>query len=132
MGQETVVGVQIEDGWKFIQKLAQEGFKVAAAFWLKADPDSLWYLYIVSPVVDEQGIAKAYGRIGPVIRQMPQPFWLDPFDVKLIGMKKALAKDVLALQQQYEGRAFIGGAGQRLGGSTIEGAYYYPPVPAAG
>jgi hypothetical protein len=84
-------------------------------------------------VVDEEGIAKAYRRILPIIWQMPQPFWVDPFDVKLIGMKNPLAQDVLALQRQHDGRASSGYAGQRLGGSSIEGAYFYPlPITAPG
>jgi hypothetical protein len=134
MGQETLVGDQIQDGQRLVDRLTQDGFEVAAAFWLKADADSQWYLYIVSPIVDAEGLHRAYRRIHPIIWQMQeQPSGVDPFDVKLIGPRDPLAAAVLAIQHGYPRRSALRYGGGRLVDVTIDGAYLYPlPQPSPG
>ncbi len=130
MDQETLVENQIGDGQKLAEELARAGIEVAAAFWLKAAEESPWYFYVVTPVVDEEGPVRAYRRTHTVIRRIAQPFWIDPFEVKLIGPADPLAQDVLAVQRRYRGRGPIRYAGKHLGGVSVEGAYLYP-LPAA-
>ena len=81
MDQVTLVDEQKKDGLKLAERLAQQGFEVTAAFWLRTSEDGQWFLYFASPVVDSEGKREAYRRVLPVIRQMPQPFWVDPFEV---------------------------------------------------
>jgi hypothetical protein len=128
--QETLVDNQIEDGQKLAEELARAGIEVAAAFWLKAAEDSQWYFYVVTPVVEEEGLVRAYRRVHTVIRRMAQPFWIDPFEVKLIGPANPLAQDVLAVQRRHRSRGPIRYGGKHLGGASVEGAYLYP-LPAA-
>src|SRR5262249_44157866 len=101
-------------------------------FWLKASEDGRWRFYLVSPVVDAEGLPKAYRRLHTLVRQMPGPFWIDPLEIKLIGPDNPIAKDVLAIHTRAPGPRVspIRWSGRSLGNITIEGAYLYP-LPAA-
>jgi hypothetical protein len=63
---------------------------------------------------------------------MPEPFWIDPFEVKLISPTNPLAKDVLGVQARQPRKYPMRFGGTRLGGETIEGPYLYPrPISAS-
>jgi hypothetical protein len=128
MDTETLVDRVIDDGQKLVEALRQHGFDMSAAFWLKASEDDRWSFYIVSPAVDREGLAHAYRRLHPLVRAMPQPFWIDPLAIKLIGPSNPIAQDVLAIH----GRAGpphvspIRWGGRKLGNVNVEDAYLYP------
>lgn len=130
MDNFPLVTDQIDDGKKFVAALVGAGFPVTASAWIKADGDGQWYLYIASPVVDKQGETKAYRRIHPIIFNMPPPFCVEPFGVKLIKTTSRLAKDLVAIREDHPGKypAWFRGVG--LGGLSIEGAYIYPVIDA--
>jgi hypothetical protein len=131
MDQATLVDMQIEDGKRLIDRLVEEGIGVTAAGWLRGAEDGQWFLYIATPLVDDEGATrKAYARVNAVIRQMPPPFWVDPMEVKLIGPNDPVAKALQSIHRHYPGNSSIRYGEGRLGGMTIEGAYVYPPVPA--
>jgi hypothetical protein len=124
MDQVTLVENQIDDGQKLVNQLMHAGCAVTAAAWVKGTEDGQWFLYIAAPVVESEGLAKAYRRVHAVIRQMPQPFWVDPFEVKLIGSSNPIAEALEKMQQRYPGG--IRYRGTQLGGLSIEEAYIYP------
>jgi hypothetical protein len=97
MDTDTLVENLIDDGQKLVEELPQRGFEVAAAFWLKTSEDGKWHFYIVSPVVELKGPVKAYRELHPLLRAMPQPFWIDPLAIKLLGPNNPIARDVLAV-----------------------------------
>ncbi len=134
MDTNTLVEKMIDDGQKLVEELPQRGFEVTAVFWLKANEDEQWYFYIVSPAVDTDGLILAYRRLHTLIRQMPQPFWIDPLEVKLIEPDNSLARDVLAIHSRAPGARVspIRWGGKKLGNMYIEGALLYPlpaPIP---
>lgn len=134
MDKDTLVETLIEDGQKLVEQLPQGRFEVTTAFWLKASEDLKWRFYIVSPIVDSEGITLGYGRLLPLIRQMPQPFDIDPLKVKLIGPSDPIAREVLAALKRIPGPRSrpIQWSGNRLGNLSIEAAYLYPlPVAAS-
>ena len=104
MDQIALVERQIEDGQKLVEQLAVSGLPVCTAFWVNATEASQWYLYIVSPVVDERGLTEAYRRVQAIMSQMPEPFWLDPFEVKVIGTKNPIAEEVVATLERHPGK----------------------------
>jgi hypothetical protein len=122
----------VEDGKRIVDRLPQDGFDVTAAFWLKAAEDGQWYFYIVSPVAEPERLRGAYGRLHALIRQMPQPLWIDPLEVKLIAPSHPIAKDVLAIHNRALGASErpIRWSGNQLGNVRVDGAYLYP-LPAA-
>ena len=129
MDTETLVDHQIKDGQRLVDELQQRGlFEVTAAFWLKASDDGNWFFYIVSPIVDSEGITKAYRRLHPLVRAMPDPFWIDPLEIKLIGPSNVIAGDVMDIHGRSGGARVcpIWWGGKQLGNVSIEGAYLYP------
>jgi hypothetical protein len=58
---------------------------------------------------------------------MPPPFWVDPFEVKLIDTRDPIAEDI---SNPYQGRnptIPTRYRGASLGGESIDEAYIYPP-----
>ena len=143
MDQDAVVNEQTESGKRLIEALATAGFDVQVAFWAKPTEDGKWYLYLASPTVDQKGPAIGYTIVFGVLRQTPD-LWIDPFEVKVLGLKDSVAQAALAArrskfengtfgirrQKPYPGMTRFGGS--VLGGVSIDGAYIYPPSqPAA-
>lgn len=122
--------MRTDDGKRLLERLIAEGIAVTAACWLKESEGGQWFLYIATPLVSEDGAKrKAYRRVRPVIQQMPQPFWIDPFEIKVISPNSPIARAVQDLHRRYPVKSVIPfGAGQ-FGGMSIEGAYVYPPIP---
>jgi hypothetical protein len=128
MDQITLVNEQIMDGQRLVELLANEGFSVTAACWLKTSEDGQWFLYLASPVVDEEGPLKAYRRVHPLIRRMSNSC-IDPFEVKLIGTNDPIAEALRGINCRSSARGLIPYSGAQLGGVSIEGAYFYPSTP---
>jgi hypothetical protein len=128
----TLVTEQIDDGDKLVRKLSEEGFEASAAFWILVTEDSHWYFYIVSPVVESDGLATAYRRLHDIARKIPRLSWIDPLKIKLIGPSNPIAQDVLDILYRTSGPnvSAIRWGGKRLGNVSIEEAYLYP-LPAA-
>src|ERR1700694_4570599 len=103
MDTESLVENLIDDGQKLVEEVLQRGFPVTAAFWLKASEDDRWYFYIVSPVVDDEGLAQGYRRLHPLVRRVPEPLGIDPLEIKLIGPSNPIAQDVLAIHRRAPG-----------------------------
>lgn len=101
----SLVTEQIEDGRRLGERLAQDGFAVPAACWGGEDDSGQWHLYLVSPVVEAEGIQKAYLRVHAVIREMQKTgFSMDPFDVKVVGPSELLAEAILKAQRHHPSR----------------------------
>src|SRR6266436_631047 len=96
MDQGAVVSEQTESGKRLIEALASAGFDVRVAFWAKPTDDGKWFLYLASPAVDEKGPATAYRFVFDVQRQIPD-LWIDPLEVKVIGLNDSLAQAALAV-----------------------------------
>src|SRR5947209_11512880 len=128
MDTELLVDSLIDDGQKLVEEVSQCGLPVTAAFWLEASEDDRWYFYIVSPVVDDEGLAQAYRRLHPLVRRVRQPSGIDPLEIKLIGPSNPIAQDVLAIHHSAPGPRVspIRWGGKRLGNVSVEGAYLYP------
>jgi hypothetical protein len=128
MGHIPLVEEQIRDGRQLIEKLTQDGFPVTAAGWLRKSEDGQWFLYLASPVEDEEGPIGAYRRAYPVVQQMPRPFWIEPLDVKVVGTKDPIANAIAETRQRYPGNVPVRYGEVRLGKLSVEGAYLYPPT----
>ena len=133
MDTNTLVTEMIDDGKRILEQLAQGGFEITAALWLKKAEDSQWYFYIVSPLATSQKASDGYGRLLMLIRRVPD-LWIDPIEVRLIEPSHPIAKDVLAIHNRALGLkpSPIRWGGNMLGSIDIEGAYLYPlPVMAS-
>ncbi len=59
--QEPLVIEQIEAGKKFIEEFDKHN-PVRAAFWLKVNEDSGWYLHVASDQITDKNVDVAYGE----------------------------------------------------------------------
>ena len=142
MDQDTVVSEKTERGKQLIKELAATGFEVRVAFWAKPTEERKWILYLASPFFDEKGPSAAYRHVLGLLRKMPD-LWIDPFEVRLLGLNDSLTEAALAITEPkvpnspfavrnpkpYPGMTYFNGS--TLGGISMDGAYIYPPSPAA-
>jgi hypothetical protein len=125
MAPGTLVENQIDDGRKLLDRLAEAGFVVRAACWLKPVEVDRWSLYIATPAVDEKGPLKAYGQVIPVLESLGDE-WITSSDVTLVGAKHPIVKEALDILRRYPHRTPIRPPRSVLGGIPIEEVYVYP------
>lgn len=126
MDQSTLVGDQISDGRRFIERFAADGNPVHAAFWVKTEEDELWFLYVVTDLVDRDGPAAAYRAINQSLKKLGE-CWITSSEIKVIGRGNPIAKDVLAITARYPGRLATRYGGRILGSMSVDQVYIYPP-----
>ncbi|MGA9924363.1 MAG: hypothetical protein WBQ29_13265 [Isosphaeraceae bacterium] len=138
MDQDTMVSEQTKRGKRLIEALVANGFDVRVAFWAKPTDEGTWFLYLASPLVDDKGPAAAYRIVHDILRKMPD-LWIDPFEIRVVGLNDSLTEAALAATKPkvpdspfavrnpkpYPGMTWFGGSS--LGGVSIDGAYIYPP-----
>ena len=131
MDQIPLATEQIEAGRKLIERLVENGIAVTAAGWVKESDGWQWYLYLVTPLVGEDGATTpAYRRILAVLRTGSPPE-IDPFLIKVVGPNKPVGQAILDAQR-HGSRLWGGYSGTSLGGMSVDGAYVYPPLVTAG
>jgi hypothetical protein len=132
MAEATLVNMQLTEGQRLIDRLAQNEVAVTAAAWVKESESGDWYLYLATPLVGEGGGKKAaYHRVNEVIREMQEEgFGMDPFAKKVIGPNDPIAKDLLTHRVGRPGGSPTTFRGNRLGDLAVEEAYIYPRPPA--
>jgi hypothetical protein len=127
MDQAVLVESQVSDGQKILDWLAAEGVPVTAASWVKEGDSGRWRLYLVTPLVGEDGALKAaYRRVNSAIEGMGPLAWVDPFSIKLLGAHDPIAKGVLALRDRHSGRVPVHLGAHRFGYLPVEEVYIYP------
>src|SRR5271166_6318950 len=95
MDQDTMVSEQTKRGKRLIEALVANGFDVRVAFWAKPTDEGTWFLYLASPLVDDKGPAAAYRIVHDILRKMPDP-WIDPFEIRVVGLNDSLTEAALA------------------------------------
>jgi hypothetical protein len=124
MDTVTLVENKIDDGWRLLDRLAEEGVVIRAACWLKPVEEDRWSLYIATPVMDEKGPLGAYGQLTSVLRSLGGG-WLTSSDVNLVGEKHPLVQDALDLLRRFPHTTPIRSPRTLLGGIPIEEVYVY-------
>lgn len=81
------------------------------------------------PMGEDGAKRPAYHRVNGVIREMQtEGFWIDPFEIKVIGPHDPIARDLVAHRNGPLARTATWFRGSRLGELAVEGAYIYPPT----
>ena len=127
MDQATLVDHQIEDGAKLINQLGRDNFDVKAAYWLYTSQSEQWFLYLVSDVVNREGITEAYKRVYKAMRTLTN-LWIERFDVKVVSPDDPVAKAIIdSLSKQHGLFALMTTwvRGSKVGDVHIENAYIY-------
>ncbi len=129
MDQELLVTARIDAGADFVRDF-NDYLSVAVACWINpAESDNL-FLYIASDEIDDSNFDVAYGE---VLRRLSgkRSQWLDPFQVKLVNSADPIAREAIEIRDRYPARKVpTRYTGSSLGGTSIDGAYIYPPLSA--
>ena len=118
----ALVEGQVDDGQRLLDRLGDEAFPVAAACWVKPADEDRWSLYIATPSVDDDGALSAYGRLNRVLQTLGD-CWVSDSDVKLIGERHPIARDLLK-RASRRGSARAGRG--MLGNLPVQDSYRYP------
>lgn len=131
MAQGTLVEIEISEGQRFINRLAQAGITITAAAWVKESESGDWYLYLATPLVSEGGGKRsAYRAINDVMREMlREGFEMDPYAKKVVSLHDPIARDMIANRGNRPGGPPKLFRGSQLGNLAVEEAYIYPPMP---
>jgi hypothetical protein len=127
MDTVTLVEEQLRDGDWLLDRLAQEGVRVRAAGWVKPVDEDRWSLYLVTPLVDEQGPIGAYREVYRVLRSL-EDLRVKDYEVKLVGEGSRIASDLLEAQSGHHARAPQRSRLTSVGGMPVEQVYVYPPT----
>jgi len=123
--------MQITDGKRFVDRLLEEGIPMTAACWLKETDGGLWYLYLVTPLIQEgRPRQPAQRRVNAVLRQMPEPFWIGYGETKLVGPDSPVGKALEDLYKRPRPSAVLRSGSSQFGGVEVDAIYPYPPPKA--
>lgn len=126
MDQSTLVEDQIDDGRRFVERFAADGNPVHAAFWTKTAEEGIWFLYVVTELIDCVGPAAAYRTVHVAFQRLGES-WVSSSEIKVISPNNPIAQDVLAVMARHPGRLATRFSGRTLGSMSVEQTYIYPP-----
>jgi hypothetical protein len=93
MDKSPLVSEQIDAGEWLIREFSKS-IPVQAAFWLRERDSDQWYFYLASNQINDSNFDHAYGEVLRIVRPQ-QSLWIDPFQVKVVGMDAPVAKAAL-------------------------------------
>ena len=126
MDQSALVKDRVYDGRRFVERFAADGNPVQAAFWVQTAEEGIWFLYIVTDIIDRLGPAAAYRAVHASAQRLGESS-IASSEVKVISPNNPIATDVLATMARQPSRSASRLIGQTLGMMDIEQAYVYPP-----
>ena len=100
MDSSVLVNGKIEEGARLITALAEGGFDVSRACWLKSgDDETPWRLYIVTTEADRRSTAYAYQRIYEKLQEISGSE-IEVADLKVLGTGRTTGKLLLGLSEE--------------------------------
>lgn len=124
MDQSTLVDDQILAGRRFIERFAADGNDILVAFWIREADEGLWFLYVATDLVDQEGPLAAYRAVHDSLRKLDRPGILSG-RIKVISPDNLMVADVLNTMDQYSGQ-FLYGSPEEVGSVIVSGTYLYP------
>jgi hypothetical protein len=131
MDKSPLVSEQIDAGEWLIREFSKS-IPVQAAFWLRERDSDQWYFYLASDQINDSNFDHAYGEVLRIVRPQ-QSLWIDPFQVKVVGMDSPVAKAALDVMKKYAVRIPARYHGRNFGGLSVDEVCIYPlplPTPA--
>jgi hypothetical protein len=122
--KNALVIEEIAAGAELIRRF-QEFMPVEAAFWLNPSEEGGWALYLASPQMDVARFDRGFAEILRIVREMQTPY-IDPFQVRLIGIDDPLAKAAVDSNGKFPGPIPTRFRGKSFGGVPVEEVYIYP------
>jgi hypothetical protein len=130
MDKSPLVTEQINAGEWLIREFSKR-IPVQAAFWLRERDSDEWYFYLASDQINDSNFDHAYGEVLRIVRPQ-QSLWIDPFQVKVIGIDAPVAQAALDVVRKYPGGIPTRYHGRHFGGLSVDEVYIYSlPLPAS-
>lgn len=130
MDKSPLVTEQIDAGSWLIREFNRK-IPVQAAFWLRERDSDEWFLYLASDQINDSNFDVAYGEVLRIVGPL-QNLWIDPFQVKVIGIDDPLARAALDVARKYPARTPTRYHGRQFGGLSTDEVYIYSlPLPAS-
>ena len=126
MDQSTLVGDQVYDGRRFVERFAADGNSVQAAFWVKTAEEGMWSLYVATELIDLAGPAAAYRAVHASLQKLGES-GISSSEITVVSPNDPVAKDVLAVMAHHPGWSASRFVGNTLGSMAVEQTYIYPP-----
>lgn len=124
MDQNSLVNEATDAGADLIRRFQR--FKpVELAFWLRPSEESRWSLYIASEGINPTNIDIGFGEILRLVDELRTPY-IDPFQVRLIGVGDPLAQAAAEINKKYPGPMANRLRGKSFGGIDVDEVYVYP------
>lgn len=98
---------------------------ISAAAWIRTSDENPWYLYLVTPLVEQVGKFEAYRSIGTVVRKISDLWYADPMHIKVIGSNDPLSKDIVEHRDRGSLSMPVVYHGPSLGPISVDEAYIY-------
>jgi hypothetical protein len=122
----TLVEDKIEDGQGFLDRLEDAGILIKSAGWIKPNDEDRWSLYVATPLLDHNGIIAAYRQVNEVLRSFHN-HELNSLDIKLVGEKHPIARDLSRLNERRTGRSSNLPGAMKIGDLYVDDVYVYAP-----
>lgn len=122
MDKTTLVGPDLQEGWKLLKLLDHDGMKIHAALWQKNAEWGNWQLDIVTPLVDEVGSFNVYKRIDGIMKTTQNAPRIDLMQVSVMPLSEEVYKSLKREFRHARNRALTRGY---VGDRFIEEGYIY-------
>ncbi len=126
MDQSTLVGGMLDDGRRFVERFAADGWPVQAAFWARMDDEEYWFLYLATELVDRVGPTATYSAVHDSLEKLDDP-GLSGFVFKVVSPNSPVAKQVLAAMANHPKQIQANSRGFAPMSLAFGTAYIYPP-----
>lgn len=114
MDRAILVGPDIKEGKKLLEKLDQTDLQITEAFWYYRSGPEVYRLMVVTPFFEKYGLRKTYEKIQKALRNNSD-INLSLNEISVIGPNDPLSK--LLTNNKYDM------SGKRLTGSVVNGVY---------
>ncbi len=104
MDSYTLLAEQLEAGKQFLAALRREGVPVDLVFWHRPDVSAAWSFCVATPLVEQDGLLGAAGRVIPVRRSLGDEFPIGPLDVTVLKGGHPLVRALLNTGWAERGR----------------------------
>lgn len=125
MDQSTLVGDQVYDGRRFVERFAADGNPVRAAFWVKTAENGMWSLYLATDLYDRDGPAGAYRAVRASLEKLGES-GLSSSEIRVISPNNPIVKEVLAVMANHPDWSASRFVGNTLGSMDVEQTIIYP------
>lgn len=128
MDQATLVSGRLQAGIDLIVALRDSEFRVIDAYWSYDEEAEQWYLFLVSPFVEEFGPTLAYSVVHEALKRAPRhdPDRVELLDVKVVGPSEKIAAGVASYIRSYPPSEVVHLSRTPIGSHYVRDMYIYP------